>query len=236
MTSSPRRMTPILILLYLLVTKAAIGAVQRSHNKWQDCKENDISVISFVSPDTEIGSRAKSLEEIHNLAVLTNDHRAVLPNSFTICSYIMSVFSTKKNYLMFFNLLGSDGKQLLPAIMFGNIFYTTRVASGQILNVFPNQWVRSCMAIDTISGVIQWVVDGNPVENNSISALKDFKTNLNGMIILGAWQSPTKSWFVFSNKLTNLNIFYGLLPQSAMMTRTNGDHICQKHCLYFLNT
>ena len=165
MTSSPRRMTPILILLYLLVTKAAIGAVQRSHNKWQDCKENDISVISFVSPDTEIGSRAKSLEEIHNLAVLTNDHRAVLPNSFTICSYIMSVFSTKKNYLMFFNLLGSDGKQLLPAIMFGNIFYTTRVASGQILNVFPNQWVRSCMAIDTISGVIQWVVDGNPVEN-----------------------------------------------------------------------
>ena len=104
----------------------------------------------------------------------------------------------------------------------------TTVASGHIPTIFPNVWVRSCMAINTTSGKINWVVDGNLVENNTFPELKDSKIhiNLNGKIILGAVQSPTKSWWVFSNKLTNLNIFVGLLSLPVMRKRTRGDEIC----------
>ena len=85
------------------------------------------------------------------------------------------------------------------------------------------------MAIDNVSGMIQWVVGGNLVENNTnVYALKDSRRpiNLSGKIILGAYQVPTKSWQVFSNKLTNLNIFYGLLSIPSMQRRTKEDEVC----------
>ena len=150
--------------------------------------------------ESEIGSIKKSLDDVPSLAVLKNDPRGELPSSFTICSDTMSVFSTKENRLMFFNLIGSNEDQLLAAVMIGDIFFTTRAASGQIPTVFPNQWVRSCMAIDTVSGMIQWVVEGELVENNTIVVMKDYErpNNLKGKIILGAYQMPTKSWWVFS--------------------------------------
>ena len=218
------RMRSICILLHLLGTEA----VQR--NDKRECDSKEINVVSFVNSDFEVGAQKKSLEDIQRLAVLANDPRAALPSSFTICSDIMSVFSTKMNFLMFFNLLGSTGNRLLPAVMFDRSFYTTRVAGGQIPTVFPNQWVRSCMAIDTYSGMIQWVVDGNLVENFVIELLKDSKTNINlkGKIILGAIETSSGFWRVYSNKLTNLNIFSGLLPVPDMQQRTKGDDICLK--------
>ena len=36
----------------------------------------------------------------------------------------------------------------------------------------------------------------------------------------------SKSWWVFSNKLTNLNIFSGLLPLVSMQKRTKDDQVC----------
>ena len=110
--------------------------------------------------------------------------------------------------------------------MNGRDFFTTRIASGQIPQVFPNQWVRSCLAIDTVSDMIQWVVDGKLIENNTIPELTDaVPINLNGKIILGA-VPMSKSWWVFSNKLTNLNIFSGLLPLVSMQKRTKDDQVC----------
>ena len=50
------------------------------------------------------------------------------------------------------------------------------------------QWVRSCMAINTESGLLQWVVDGALVENNIVDQIKDTMnrpTNLVGNLILG---------------------------------------------------
>ena len=84
------------------------------------------------------------------------------------------------------------------------------------------------MAIDTASAMINWVVDGNLVENFTIAVLKDSKENINlkGNIILGATQLSSKFWRVFSNKLTNHNIFSDFPPLSIMEKRTNGDEIC----------
>ena len=170
-------------------------------------------------------SYKKTLGDIQTLAILANDPHASLPSSFTICSTVMDVLSKKPNEQMFFNLLGNDGKQLLSAMMFDVRLYATKVVSGKIPPVFPYQWVRSCMAINVTSTMIQWVVDGRLVENSTIDVLKNssnMPTDLSGKIFLGAWQYPTESWLVFSNKFTNLNIFSSVLPLAAMEKRTKG--------------
>ena len=79
--------------------------------------------------------------------------------------------------------------------------------------------------------MIQWVVDGNLVENNTnVALLKDSTrpSDLNGKLILGAYQLATKSWWVMSNKLTNMNIFSSLLSVAVMQKRTRGDGLCFK--------
>ena len=149
----------IFILFHSLGTRLAQETPQSDNIIEQNYKDQKINIVDFVNPDSEIGSNKKSLEDVPNFAVLVNDPRAALPESFTICSDIMAVFSTKVNFLTFFNLLSSNGEQLLPAMIFDKIFYTTRVANRGFRMVFPNRWVRSCMAIDSISGRIQWVVD-----------------------------------------------------------------------------
>ena len=220
-----------LLLLQLLgsIVTHGHGASTVDATKGGKCNGQEINVLNFVSSDSEIGTFWQSLDDVPSLAILENDLRGALPKSFTICSDIMSVFSTVPARLMFFNLLGRDGNQILPALMADIRFFTTKVASGQIPTVFPYQWVRSCMAIDSSTGMIQWVVNGNLVENSTIDILQGDKIppNLSGNVILGAYQtSSTKSWMVFSNKLTNLNIFYGLLPLAVMQKRTKGDETC----------
>ena len=219
-------MITIYSILYLLGTRVAQAKVESDSG--QKCNEKMKTVVSFVNVDSEIGAQKESLDDVPSLAVLANDPRGALPKAFSICSDIMTVFSTAKSRLMFFNLVGNDGETLLKAIMNGRDLFTNRVARRRLPTVFPNQWVRSCMAVDTVSGRIHWIVDGNLVENNTIAVLKDSERplNLKGKIILGARHVQNKSWKVYSNKLTNLNVFSSMLPLSVMQKRTNGDEVC----------
>ena len=50
--------------------------------------------------------------------------------------------------------------------------------------------------------------------------------SLKGKIILGTWLYPTNMWQIFSKKLTNLNVFSGMLPLPLMQKRTKGDEVC----------
>ena len=118
-------MRAIFILLLLLCAKA----VQSDGIAMKQCNSGEINVVSFVNPDPDIGSHSKLLDDVPSLAILANNPRAALPDSFTVCSDVMSVFSTKRNLLMFFNLLGSNGEQLLPAVMWDRVLFATRVAS-----------------------------------------------------------------------------------------------------------
>ena len=129
-------MIVICILLCVSGTKVAHTAVHSGPGR--ECSDQEINVVSFVNPDSEIGSVKKRLDDVQSFAVLTNDPGAELPYSFTICSDIMKVFSIRENCLMFFNLLRSNGEQLLPAAMFGKYLQTINVANGQIPIVFPN--------------------------------------------------------------------------------------------------
>ena len=195
-----------IFIVHLLGQKVTQGAIQTESSKGKNCSGQMINVVSFVNPDNEIGSFKISLDDVSSLAVLAKDSRGALPETFTICSDIMSLLSTAENRLMFFNLLGNNEEQLFAVIAPGGNLYTTWGIIGHIATFFPNQWLRSCMAIDTVSGMINWVVDGDLVANKTIAVLKDSDTSfkLNAKIILGAFQTPSKEWQVYSNKLTNL--------------------------------
>ena len=215
------------IVLCLLGANIVIGAYKKNDQKGKENNGQEINVLNFVNSDTEIWKSKESLNVVPSLAVLGDDPRGALPKSFSICSDIMSVQSKVPNFLMFFNLLGRNGEQLLPALMFNGRLYLSGVTDGQIPPLFPNQWVKSCLSIDSNSGNVQWVEDGNLVENRTIETLMGSRVpdNLTGKIIFGAFQLGT-DWMVFSNKVANLNIFSSLLPLAVMQERTKGDDVC----------
>ena len=169
-----------------------------------------------------------SLNEVHTYAQLKRDPKASLPSSFTICSAIMSPYGHPQ---LFFSLLGNHGNQTWRAGMdvvdrpggLRTQFFHKKSTSWISLPVFSFQWVRSCMAINTESGLLQWVVNGLLVENSTLEELKDakmFPTDLSRKIILGASQSPNGAWWALSNKVADLNIFAGALSPHSMQMQT----------------
>ena len=155
-----------------------------------------------------------TLGEVHTYAQLKKDPRADLPSSFTICSSVMTTYETYGQ--MLFNLLGDDGNSWLEVFLqVGDnetSFYHGKRTKVKLPPVFVHQWVRSCMAVNSESGLLQWVVDGTLVENATVAHVKDTKnkpTDLTGKIVLGGWQrSGSKKWKSWmSNKVANLNIF-----------------------------
>ena len=65
----------------------ALGEAKSDSIKGQNCDGQKINVVSFVNPDDEIESVKKSLDDIPSFAMLSNEPRAALPESFTIISY-----------------------------------------------------------------------------------------------------------------------------------------------------
>ena len=179
---------------------AALVDVQKNEETLrQRPSETEILNFEFCYSclDERNQERKESLREVHSYAELATSPTDPLPSSFTICSSVMTTFGTD-HYLMFFGLLGQDQNQWLSAALY--LHESENVLSTILLygiknadktlgeDIFPHQWVRSCMAINTESGLLQWVVDGTLVENNIIDQIKDplnRPTNLVGNMILG---------------------------------------------------
>ena len=90
--------------------------------------------------------------------------------------------------------------------------------------LFPNQWIRSCMAVNTTSGLIHWVVEGSLVLNQNFIEVKNSKSrpmNLSRKLILGA-QSYGGYWRASTQKVTNLEVFSSPLPVEKMKAMTRG--------------
>ena len=179
--------------------------------------------------------RKEALEDVHTYAELKTDPVASLPSAFTICSTAVTTYGP---YLLFFTLIGNDGNQLFGARvrqlsnsgLGKRFFYNNNWASVERMPVFPNQWVRSCIALNTASGLVQWVVDGILMENNTLADIKDSKnlpTDLTGKIILGAWQWASK-WAAYRSEVTNLNIFSSALQIELMQQYTNGGQCVEE--------
>ena len=173
-------------------------------------------------------------------AALSNDQQASFGTSFTICSS-----ATNPGVLqLFFTLLGQHGNLAIEAYLrndvssatlflkFGKDF-VTHSPNISVPLVFPHQWVRSCLAVSSQTGHLQWVIDGSVVENTTIDVLKEMANimpkNLTGKLLLGAGEGPS-GWFAFENKVTGLNIFSSTLSAETMvrLTQKSSDHCDEK--------
>ena len=168
-----------------------------------------------------------SLEEVHTYAELKKDPRASLPSTFSICFTAKRTYGTSQ---VFFVLLGKDRSTWLPLGLFIDENQVSRFhhwdpVGAEQPPVFPHQWVRSCLAINTESGLLRWVVDGTLVENSTVPQIKD-KTNkptdLTENIVVGVYQPPLSfQWMMIPNQvLTNMNIFSRALSIDEMIQNT----------------
>ena len=192
---------------------------------------------SSLSEEEKTGK--KTLEEVHTYAKLKHDPRASLPDSFTICSAIMTTNCQNGKWPTYFTLLDNNKNQLLaPDRSSGSmesLFYIiySKGYSNQGLDtippLFPNKWSRSCLTVNTTSGFIQWVVEGTLVLTTTSEEVKESKSkpkDLSKKLVLGA-RSLGGVWFAPTHKVTNLNIFSSALSMDEMKTMT-GEEGCIK--------
>ena len=195
------------------------------------------NIVSLSSLSEEENTRKETLDEVDTYAELKHDPHASLQDSLTICSTIMTTGGSDLGFTAFFTILDNDRAQFLAPISVHEVeisslkIYHRQGASAEIIGkippVFPNQWTRGCMAINTTSGMIHWVVEGTLVMSNVLEEVKNSRSrprDLERKLVLGA-RSYSGLWQAASNKVTNLNIFSSALSVEKMK-RMTGEESC----------
>ena len=209
-----------------------------------EASSNEISfpqrtnVVSLTFCESSLPAEEKMgkerLEKVHTFAQLKDDPLASLPDSFSVCSTIMIKGCQSYIWPMFFNILDNNKDQFMaPFLSYGVIQSRLMIAFnqgdsqtliGKVPPLFPNQWTKSCMAVNATSGLINWVVEGTLVFSSEFEEMKNSKSqpkDLGKKIVLGA-ESYGGSWFAAPEKVTNLNIFSSLLSLEKMKSMTKG--------------
>ena len=196
----------------------------------------DVVNLAFCesSLDLEDNMGKDRVEDVHTYAELKYDPHASLPDSFTVCSTILRPNCPNFMWPTFFTILDNERDQFLaasfkPGVITSllKIYYlqgTSEPVNGKIPPLFPNQWTRSCMAINTISGLIHWVVEGTLVMTTISEEVKNSKNrpkNLSNKLVLGA-RAYAGIWYAPSQEVTNLNIFSSALSIENMKSMTEG--------------
>ena len=182
----------------------------------------------------------KTLEEIHTYAELKHDPRASLPDSFTVCSTVMITGCQSNMWPTFFNILDDNRNHFLaPVLRVGEIKsglrigfrqHNTEAQTGKVPPMFPNQWTKSCLAVNTTSGLIQWVVEGIQLLAKNFEEMKNPENqtrNLGKRLVLGA-QLYGESWFATTQKVTNLEIYSTPLSTEKMKSKTKGGSCAEE--------
>ena len=150
-----------------------------------------------------------TVQDLKTYALLKNDPKGRLPSNFTICSTILT---TKDGFHYPFLLLGKDDQVFVKTYIDNierGLVNTSKVSisitrsheshqnSYSVPTIFPDQWVKSCLAISVEFGSIQWVLDGILVLDITSDTLKEAAdqapTNLVGKIVFGA-AKDIKGW------------------------------------------
>ena len=194
-------------------------------------------VIQHPSPGAMVeGSR---LEDLAAYIELRTDPTNLLPSAFTICSSAKS----STGDIIFFALLGEDGNQVLSA-HFSNdaarrrgqkqtnsvlfVSETLVVVPTPVL-VFPQEWLRSCLALSSESGQVHWVVEGEVLVNKTFEVLTEetlLPLALDGRLLFGLLQYE-KNWYTSDGRISNVNIFSSALSIEEMMEITTSGE-CEK--------
>ena len=134
-----------------------------------------------------------------------------------------------------FTLLGNDGQPWFSAAISQDdenfvarqFFYpvANQFAKVDTMGMFPNEWVRSCLALNTVSGLVQWVARGELVDNSTLPDItQNVLTDLSGKVVLGSFYHSGKAkWQLTSNKLTKLEIYSSALAVEKMTEFTKGE-------------
>ena len=180
----------------------------------------------------------RRLEDLPTYSELRHDPRSALPQSFTVCSTIMAT-DCQYHSPPFFAILDNNRNQILaPFLSLAKVstlrihFFhaSTPFIVGKTPPLFPNQWIKSCMAINTTSGLIHWVVDGFLVLITNSEEMKDsldLSKDLTTKLVLGA-KFYGGHWHASNHKVTNLNIFSSFLSMEKMESITNGRSCDEK--------
>ena len=198
-----------------------------------------LSVVNHEFDNQQLEPEKK--DDLSSFADLRLDPKASFPPSFTICSTIMTSKATT-GYLAFFALLGQNDTNYLGACFDGQRMDGFAIKTGtyghmpkrKIPQVFPEQWLSSCIAIDTETGLLQWVVDSHLVENITLEGIihnaPNHPADLSGRLTLGALNSGPGRWKTYSNRVTLLNIFSSPLSIERMQKMTShGGERCSAH-------
>ena len=140
----------------------------------------------------------------------------------------VTIFLDKKFGILYASLLRTSVGNSTLAIDFST--WSTEKIFNMIPPTFPNKWTRSCMAINSATGSIDWVVEGVLIMSKESKKVKDSLTlpkDLSGKLILGAVSWGDVKWKSVSNKVTHLNIFSSSLSVEEMKSMTN-DENCVK--------
>ena len=164
----------------------------------------------------EVTMKKRTLKEVHTYAELKHDPHSSLPPAFTVCSTILITTCQSFYWPIWFNILDNQGGQLITAYLRQSTFESTlrilfsrestKIIKGMIAPLFPNEWTRSCMAINTTSGLIDWVVEGAHVltfVSEEITNKGKLPQSLTKKLILGA-RYYGGYWSAASNNIVSL--------------------------------
>ena len=154
-------------ILCLLMSTVNVGEANKDVTQQQrgtratSKTSTDVVNLSFCGLNLPAEDRVskKTLEEVHTYAELKHDPRASLPDSFTVCSTIMTTGCERRQWATFFSILNNDSDQYLSPYL-GQGFNTSKftiafregstsqMLTGKTPPLFPNQWTRSCIAVN----------------------------------------------------------------------------------------
>ena len=147
---------------------------------------------------------------------LADDLIGNLPESYTICSSVFVKFATSDIAIL--QMLKQDGTPWYRLALFSSrdldkmsetlVLWTVNPITGVFevqyhtsshVPIVPNSWYHICMGLDTVSGLLRIVVNGNVVVNVEREYFKntiDIKPDTVEGNFLGRFSSPYSYWSV----------------------------------------
>ena len=167
------------ILVFLLYQSVTIIQGQSTEETKKHVVVSLLSNTCYPS-ETKNGSNLGEEADLTS-AELANQPETSLPSSFTICSMAMVPKCEDKGNIAFFSLIDAKGENYISALLHsGRTFRLTidktpynLASTSTSPTVFPEQWMRSCLAVETDTGRLKWVVDGRVVEDKIFMKVKN---------------------------------------------------------------
>ena len=190
---------------------------------------------------------------IVDYVTLANDPKENLPNDFTICTSLYIKYMTTKNNI--FELYKEDGshwfqmdiEHLRDIDSFSeriSMFYESTLNKfwDKTVTIIPHSWYHVCLGLDTDSGHLRLVVNGNVL----VDEVKEFfvqtsnlkPTSLAGKLLGIVDNEHLKTfnfmfsvfktyhngyWYQTRNTFSNINIFGSMISVEQMVKRTSGE-------------